>query len=202
MCDLFTALFGGLFYTNKSGSDKRKLEQAEKRKVDWETWEASVTDANLERELTLYIKNPLNKQAVLAELQEVYSTLPSCANSDKNEALHDMRRFNDYPYFLSLRILMARCGKILQSDINLGIDPPGAYDDNLKSFRTRFEELMIWMDQELRNHGITIPLLFDVHRVPGHESWEHINIPLAEVATSPYRFHGLACYIWHHNMWK
>lgn len=202
MFDLFTALFGSSFYLSKSGTDKRKIEQANKRKEDWETWVASVTDPELERELTAYIADPQNNEAILEEVAKVYSTFPSCLNAGTDVVLRDMQLFNAYPYLLSLRILMAQHGKIVQSDVNLGIDPPGAYDDNLKSFRTRFEELMIWMDQELRNHGITIPLLFDVHRVPGHENWEHINIPLTEVATSPYRFHGLACYTWHHNMWK
>lgn len=198
MFDLFVALFGGSYYFGKVMSGKKEQKQSKKQEANWEAWVSSVTDQELEKKLTSFIKDPQNWNNVFEEVKEVYLELPSCKNISDIEIREDMLRFNEPPDFLALRILMARKGKITRLDVNGICLPWGPMDAHLQSFRIRFEELMIWMDRELREHGVTIPLMFDANNVPGRECWEHVFIPVDEVPISPYRFYGR--YTWRYDI--
>lgn len=163
MVALFIALFGIIFYAIRFSSDKATLRAIQNDRDQNNAWIIRVTDRASEYKLIDYISNPQNSQAVFEEVAKVYASLPLCRELNEAEIRDDIHRCRDYgDYNMVLRIMMAKSGKILSTETGFIYPPSPVFGDaHSKAYRLRFEQVMIWINDELHKHGFPGKLLFE-----------------------------------------
>lgn len=198
---LLVAVFCLIFYFLRASADKAALRSVKERKRKHDLWAAAVTDEGLERKLREFIDDPKNAQQVFEEVAAVYAVTPLCSDLSESEIRKDIRCFKSSRDNLALRIMLARRGKVAELDTHTIYPPDLLYKDEYrKAFRLRFEQLMIWMSEEYKRHGITVPLVLevppDIRKV---DSFQHEYFSVEEAPNVPYRFARGATYIWQYE---
>lgn len=194
MVDLFVALFGGLYYACKIGSEKSKSKAADKEatqrienmRSDMRRFANKVIDEHLENEVDSFIKSG-NVEAIYREVMPILSKIKGYENvTDTMSFIRNV--YADRPTIK--RALMAPHGKIPYDDAVYWMRSPGVCNEQEIIKWKRNHEFMKWLNSELQKHGVE-PMVF----VNGKDEYivrQTRNIHQVNAMSNP--VHGL--YFW------
>lgn len=181
MFELFTALFGGLFWGGKLASEKsatKKLRQDRKDVMNehfshQDDFESKVLDRELESDLEDFIYNTDNYDKVWEEVSKAYNEMPWKPEDEKficicPEAVETVFGKGVYTKKQreqiaasyrkeALRIMMANRGKLIYSDVYFGFSSYGEGAPTVRiceKLNTESANLVLWINSKLKEHSI------------------------------------------------
>lgn len=159
MFNIFVAVFGSIFYGTKYASEKQKLRNAEKimqhQRLTRESWLNLVTDRELEFDLKCRLQENVGVDQIWGEIRPVIASLSSCRVSDKEKYLNP---YDDFFGKQTMRILLAKRGKIPAFEASYHVSCPGVYDPTVRRLSKQCKEVLLWTQGELENHGVFVSL--------------------------------------------
>ena len=164
MFELFIALFGGLYYAIRTGSEKSAHkqisratnEEIKQKSLKFDNWISTMVDEELEYNLNKKLKD--NPEELFAEIVSDINSLGLYPQVNSyNEFCGEVYRAEfkgKWEYSIPLRMLMAKRGKLLRHDAWFSFPSPGVWDYAEKQKWIRHHKFMIWLDRELQSHGV------------------------------------------------
>lgn len=129
------------------------------KSIEYDDWVKSVTDVDLEKSISEYVNKYGNESEIY---NKVFSIVSSFEHFDKE--FKDEFEFKNYMIcthnLMIERILMALNGKLLSHDASFGIRSPAVYDSDVRKKWHINNDLMLWMDDTLHDHGIKYNMKF------------------------------------------
>lgn len=123
------------------------------RSIEYNDWVKSITDVDLEKSISKYVIEYGNESEIY---NKVFPIVNSFDHFDKE--FKDDFEFKNYMIcthrLMIERILMALNGKLLEHDALFGIRSPAVYDSEVRKKWHINNDLMLWIDDKLHEHGI------------------------------------------------
>lgn len=186
MLEFLIALFGGAYWAAKISGDKAKSKAYDQRfrnRSLWQNnrriaWEAQVCDRTLKEDLSRFISDPHNYEAVWKEIRHAYSNMPSYKSFTKillNEpmvvAYYGKARYTkkqreniaNNSRDDALDIMLAHRGKVRGPQVSymdtIRTVPLGSGQDT-KAFWDMEYEIVIYLRDALRENGVDARPIF------------------------------------------
>lgn len=156
MWAIFIALFGGLFWAFKVGSDKTSSKQADKEleqhRQNWDEWDALVTDSQLEAQINSDLIRPETAVLLKECALKLIRTFHGLEYADFNE--HYNAKYKDY-YVRAMvsYIELVKRGKLPEMQCS---EVPNYLELSLDirpSKRTRVE-FCRWLEETMKSNGV------------------------------------------------
>ena len=159
MFELFIALFGGLYYAIRIGSEKSAHKQISRENdmrrsnmsEDYDRWVAAMMDKKLEyyfegellnnpSPLFETIKFEINNLGIFKPVNNYFEFKSQCTQG--------------WEKLIPLRMLMAKQGKLRGDDAYCTTNSPRPYGYSGQVEWHRHHKFMMWLDKELQSHGV------------------------------------------------
>lgn len=122
-------------------------------------WIKKVIDEDLEFDIKSHIHNYNNNDIVYREVIHILKSFPSFERSEVGK-YGFVSYMNTHHYLMLERIYMALEGKLLYNDAMYGIQSPPVYDKQVRKEWDLYNELMRWIDTQLKQRGVEYDMKF------------------------------------------
>lgn len=174
MWAIFIALFGGLYWAFKLGSDRAASNKAEARlqqhKINWEVWNELVTDHQLETQIETNLMMPEIYRQLKREALELIRSFYGLEHADFNE--HYNKKYQDYYVRAMVKYIeLVKRGKLpslgcseIPNYIELSLD--------IRPSKRARIEFCKWVEDTMRSNGVPGAKIYYTGKDYASFSWE------------------------------
>ena len=174
MWAIFIALFGGIYWACKLGSDRASSKQADARleqhKLSWDAWNNLVVDSRLESQIETNLIIPETSKQLKQDALKLIRSFHGLERADFNE--HYNNKYRDYYVRAMVRYIeLVRHGKLPSLECS---EIPNHLELSLDirpSKRARIE-FCRWVESTMRSNGVDEARIYYTGQDYASFSWE------------------------------